>query len=120
MNTKVIPLIALLCASCQTPPVVTPQVNVAAVRQQNAQTQQHISKTSQHIKKSQDTERQVNDHLAAVNQDLDTLLAQPVAATKSQTVVAPSITYIVGQTYVNVKTGKKSVYQADGSWRVQP
>ncbi len=105
-------------AGCETPPTVTPQVNVAAVRQQNAQTQQHISRTSQHIKKSQDTERQVSDHLSAVGQDLDSLLSQPTE--KSTTAPKTVSAYQVGKTYQNPKTGKKYVYQADGTWREVP
>jgi septal ring factor EnvC (AmiA/AmiB activator) len=66
-----------LLQGCETPPVVTPMPNVAAVRQQNQQTIQHIKQTKIHIKKSQEREKKVDDHLKAVQSDIDQLLGMP-------------------------------------------
>jgi hypothetical protein len=62
-------LIAIVCAGCQTAPVVSPKVDVAAFRTQNTQTKGHIGK----VKVSQGTASQ---HLERAENDLDELLKE--------------------------------------------
>ena len=66
-------LSAILC-SCETPPVVAPTPNVAAVRTQNVETKKHITNTRTHIDLSQKDEADVDKSLDAAKKNLDQLL----------------------------------------------
>ena len=66
-------LSAILC-SCETPPVVAPTPNVAAVRTQNVETKKHITNTRTHIDLSQKDEADVDKSLDAAKKHLDDLL----------------------------------------------
>jgi septal ring factor EnvC (AmiA/AmiB activator) len=69
--------LSLLLAACEDAPVkVTPQVNVAAVRSQNKQTQTHIQHTRQHIDKEAQENVQADEHVKSAEKTLDELLKQ--------------------------------------------
>jgi len=67
-------LVLLLLAGCATPPRVTTQPNIKAIRSANTRTRSSITIIQNRLSEIDKTEGRVSDHLKAAASDLDTLL----------------------------------------------